>query len=70
MSAATLAAEATRYLEAIDVLRSAGLHVEWRSEASEVGVLSFPSDTQRPLRCERCAGRLVCLNGEPVCFRH
>jgi hypothetical protein len=40
MDATTLATEATRYLEAIDLLRSLGLDVKWRSEADEARVLS------------------------------
>jgi hypothetical protein len=40
MDATTLATEATRYLEAIDLLRSLGLDVKWRSEADEDRVLS------------------------------
>lgn len=37
MDATTLATEATRYLEAIDLFGSLELDVKWRSEADEVG---------------------------------
>ena len=40
MDATTLATEATRYLEAIDLFQSMELDVEWRREADEVGALS------------------------------
>lgn len=70
MDATTLATEATRYLEAIDFFRSLGLKVKWRSEAAdEVGVLSPQPELQRPRQCERCAGPLVRINGQHVCFR-
>lgn len=63
MDATTLATEATRYLETIDLFRSLELNVKWRSEADEVGALSPPPELQRPPRCERCAGPLVWMNG-------
>lgn len=69
MDATTLATDATRYLEAIDLFRSQGLDVKWRSEDDEVGVPRAPAGLQRPPRCERCAGPLVRLNGQHVCFR-
>jgi hypothetical protein len=69
MDATTLATEATRYLEVIDLFRSLELNVKWRSEAEEIGVLSSPPDLQRRLRCERCVGPLVRINGQHVCFR-
>ena len=69
MDATTLATEATRYLEAIDLFRSLGLNVKCRSEADEVGVLSPPAELRRTRRCERCAGPLVRINGQHVCLR-
>jgi hypothetical protein len=48
MDATTLAAEATRYLDAIDLLRSLELDVKWRPEA----------DKPRGLT-RRCAGEPV-----------
>jgi hypothetical protein len=69
MNAATLITEATRYLEAIDLFRSLDMHVKWRSEADEVGVLSPRPGVQRPPSCGRCAGPLVWMNGKRVCFR-
>jgi hypothetical protein len=68
MDATTLAPDATRYLEAIDLFRSLGLDVKWRSEDDEVGA-EPPQKLQRPPRCRRCAGPLVRLNGQHVCFR-
>jgi hypothetical protein len=69
MDATTLAAEATRYLDAIDLFRSLELDVNWRSEADEVGALCPVPEMQRPFRCERCAVPLVWINGKHVCFR-
>lgn len=69
MDATTLATEAARYLEAIDLFRSLGLAVEWRSEADEARAPSPARELQRPSRCERCAGPLVRINGQHVCFR-
>jgi hypothetical protein len=69
MDATTLATEATRYLEAIDLFRSLELNVKWRSEADEVGAPSPPPGLQHPPRCERCPGPLVRINGRHVCFR-
>lgn len=69
MNATTLATEATRYLDVIDLFRSLGLDVEWRAEADEVGELSPAPAMQRPPRCERCAGPLVRINGQHVCLR-
>jgi hypothetical protein len=69
MDATTLATEVTRYLEAIDLFRSLELDVKWRSEADEVGVLSPPPELLRPPSCARCAGPLVWMNGQRVCFR-
>jgi hypothetical protein len=68
MDATTLAAEATRYLEAIDLLRSLGLEVKWRSEADEARVLSPPGRAaatspmqalRRPVRTDQRATRLL-----------
>lgn len=69
MDATTLATEAARYLQAIDLFRSLELNVKWRPEADEVGVVSSPPELQRRPRCERCAGPLVRINGQNVCFR-
>jgi hypothetical protein len=69
MDATTLATEATRYLEAIALLRLLGLDVNRRSEADEARVLSPPAVLQRPRRCTRCAGPLVRINGQNVCFQ-
>lgn len=68
MDATTLPTEVTRYLKAIDLFRSLELDVKWRSEADEVGALSPPPEL-RPPSCERCAGPLVWMNGQRVCFR-
>jgi hypothetical protein len=69
MDATTLATEVTRYLETIDLFRLLGLNVKWRSEANEVGVHSPQPELRRSPRCERCAGPLVRINGQHVCFR-
>jgi len=69
MDATTLATEATRYLEAIDLFRSLELNVKWRSEADEVGRPGPPPELQRPAGCACCAGPLVRINGQHVCFR-
>ena len=68
MDATALVTDATRYLEAVDLFRSLGLDVKWRSEADEVGVLGLPPEQRSP-RCERCAGPLVRINGKHVCLR-
>jgi hypothetical protein len=68
-STATLTAEATRYLEAIDLVRTLDLDIKWRSEADEVGVLSPLPEQRRPPTCKCCAGPLVWMNGIRVCFR-
>ena len=68
MDATALVTDAIRYLEAVDLFRSLGLDVKWRSEADEVGVPSH-RPAQRPARCERCAGPLVRINGMHVCLR-
>jgi len=41
----TLAEEAQRYLAAVDEMRAAGVHLEWRTEAEELGPL--PGQTSR-----------------------
>lgn len=69
MDATTLATEATRYLRVIDLFRSQELDVQWRSEAEELGLPSLAPQMRRPPRCERCAGPLVRINGQHVCFR-
>jgi hypothetical protein len=69
MDTTTLATEATRYLDAIDLFRSLELDVKWRSEADEVRALSPVPEMQGPPRCKRCAGPLVRINGQHVCFR-
>jgi len=69
MDATTLATEATRYLEAIDLFHSMEFHVKWRSEADEIGALSPVPEMQRPPRCKHCAGPLVRINGQHVCLR-
>jgi hypothetical protein len=69
MDATTLATEATRYLEAVELFRSLELDVKWRSEADEVRAPSPAPELQRRRRCERCAGPLVRINGQHVCFR-
>ena len=69
MDATTLATEATRYLDAIDLFHSLELDVSWRSEVDEVGALCPVAEMQRSPRCERCAGPLVRINGRHVCFR-
>jgi hypothetical protein len=69
MDATTLAIEATRYLEAVDLFRSLELNVKWCSEADEVGAPSLPPELPRRLRCECCAGPLVRINGQHICFR-
>ena len=69
MDATTLATEVTRYLETIDLFRLLGLNVKWRSEANEVGVHSPQPELRRSPRCEGCAGPLVRINGQHVCFR-
>ena len=68
MDAATLDTEVTRYLEAVDLYRSLALDVKWRSKADEIGALS-PAPDLRPPSCERCAGPLVWMNGQRICFR-
>jgi hypothetical protein len=42
MDATTLAIEATRYLEAVELFRSLELDVKWRAEADEVGAPGPP----------------------------
>jgi hypothetical protein len=68
MDATTLATEATRYLQVVDLFRSLELNVKWRPEADEVGTPSLTPELQRRPRCERCAGPLVRINGQHVCF--
>jgi len=68
MDAATLATEAIRYLEAIDLCHSMELDVKWRREADEVGALSSVPEMQRPPRCKRCAAPRVRINGRHICL--
>jgi len=65
----TLATEATRYLEAIDLFRSLSADIEWRSEADEVGAFNPVVEMRRPPWCKRCASPLVRINGQHVCLR-
>jgi len=67
MSTATLAVEASRYLEAIDLVRALELDVTWRSEADEVGALPAAEVRSEP-RCRRCASPRVRINGRHVCL--
>ena len=46
MGAITLATEASRYLNTIDLFRSLAQDIEWRSEADEVGELGAPRRMQ------------------------
>ena len=69
IDATTLATEATRYLGAVDLFCSLELDVKWRSEANELGAPSLPPGLQRPPGCECCAGPLIRINGQHVCFR-
>jgi hypothetical protein len=68
MDATTLAAEATRYLEAIDLFHSMELDVKWRREADEVEALSPVPEMQRPPRCKCCAAPRVRINGRHICL--
>jgi hypothetical protein len=65
---ATLATEATRYLEVIDLFRSMELDVKWRCEADEVGALTPVPEMQRPRECNRCASPHVRINGRHICL--
>ena len=68
MDATTLATDATRYLEAIDLFHSMELDVKWRRESDEVGALSPVPVAQRPPRCKCCAAPRVRINGRHVCL--
>ena len=68
MDATTLATEATRYLEAIDLFHSMELDVRWRREADEVGALSPVPEMQQPPRCKHCVGPHVRINGRHLCL--
>jgi hypothetical protein len=61
----TLADEASRYLEAIELLRALGLNTRWRSEAVELG---RPRASQPRNRGNRLAGRHVRINGRRLSF--
>ncbi len=67
-STTPLAGEAARYLEAIDILRSLGHHVRWRTEADELGRLSPPRQIPEQRTCNCCGGPLVRINGRHVCL--
>jgi hypothetical protein len=69
IDAETLAVQATRYLEAVDLLRSLELEVTWRSEVDEAPSLSPPASLQQPRRCEYCASPMVRINGQHICLR-
>jgi hypothetical protein len=69
VDAAMLVAEATRYLEIVDLFRSLELAVEWRSEADQLGTPRPAQRLQRRAACKRCAGPLVRINGQHICFR-
>ena len=68
MDATTLATEATRYLEAIDLFDSMELDIKWRREADEVGALSPVPELRRRPRCRRCAAPRVRINGRHICL--
>ena len=68
MNATTLATEATRYLEAIDLFQSMKLDVKWRCEADEVGALRPVPEMQRPPGCKHCASPHVRINGGHICL--
>ena len=69
MDATMLVVEATRHLEIVDLFRSLGLAVTWRSEADETGVPRRARKLQRGTVCDRCAGPLVRINGRHICFQ-
>ena len=62
MNAAALVTEATRYLEASDLLRSLGQDITWRREADELR--ARPPEP----KCNRCISPIVRINGRHVCF--
>jgi hypothetical protein len=65
--AATVASEAARYLEAIDLFRSLGLDLTWRCETEE---LAAPCTAELccESRCDRCASPSTRINGRHVCL--
>ena len=65
-----LVVEATRHLEIVDLFRSLGLAVTWRSEADETGVPRRARKLQRATICDRCAGALVRINGRHICLQN
>jgi len=67
--AAMLAEEAIGYLEAIDLLHSLDLHVEWRPEAEEIGPLATAHEARHPHGCRRCGLPHVRINGRHICLR-
>lgn len=67
MTAAALVAEATRYLEAVDLFRSLQLDVTWRSEATEVDALRA-AESGIEVECPSCANPHVRINGRHVCL--
>lgn len=68
VDAATLALEATRYLEAIEFFRALELDVRWRPEAEELAMSGHAPAIGHPA-CERCARPLVRINGLHVCLQ-
>lgn len=64
--ASTVASEATRYLEAIDLFRSLRLDVTCRCEAEELAAPRF-AELWCECRCDRCASAHVRINGHHVC---
>jgi hypothetical protein len=69
MDAATLAEETTRYLEAVDLVRSLELDISWRPEAEELELLTPPPRRRRPPTCVRCGIPLGRTDGPHLCLR-
>jgi hypothetical protein len=69
MDATALAEEAIGYLEAIDLFHSLDQHVEWRTEAEEIGPLAAAHPARRPHSCRRCGLPLMRINGQHICLR-
>ena len=68
VDATTLATEAARYLETIDLFQSMELDVRWRCGAEEVVTLCPVPEMGRPPRCEQCAAPRVRINGRHICL--
>ena len=64
----TVASEATRYLEVVDLFRSVGIEVRWRAEDEEIRRLILEPRAGRPSTCGCCASPLVRINGWHVCL--